>query len=156
MLESFDPSEDFFKLNPQLKAIFPSHPSKVMWALFLIYHPLSKFADESLETRIELVSKDFHPIDPSLYPTEIEKIISHSTTQPQRLLRSWKDKLDERDKLVSSLPYTLENYETLDKLLITYPKLWDGYELVLKKFSEDSSTRTKGDVRQSLIEEKKI
>lgn len=159
LLESFDPTTDFFTSNPQLKPFLPPLPSPILWALFLIYHPQSRFSDESLTNRINLVRLDYlkdSSFDPTAYPEVIEFIQSHATPMTHRLLQSWKDKLHERDELANSLSYSLENFELIDKLLITYPKLWEGYELVNKKLMEENQGKTKGDIRQSLIEEGKI
>ena len=64
LLNNFDPSEDFFTSNPQLKILFREEclnkvPSSHMWAVALFAHPSSKLFNESPENRKRLILDDY-------------------------------------------------------------------------------------------------
>ncbi len=61
-----DPSKDFFEQNPQLLAISSfakmskrKDGSKLMWAVFLIEDPKSKFFQRPEQSRRDLIANDF-------------------------------------------------------------------------------------------------
>lgn len=67
LLNSFDPSQDFWTSNPQLRILFKDQldiSSSHFWALFLYAHPDSKFYNESPEDRKALIFKDYLAEDP--------------------------------------------------------------------------------------------
>lgn len=161
LLNSFDPYEDFFQVNPQLKIIFQKEyedkiPSSHMWALFLYAHPDSKFYDEAPPTRRNLILKDYLHEDPTFswdtYEELVEKIETKVLSKAQRALMRWEKSLHERDDFFASIPYTAETFEMKDKMLAATTKLWDQYEAVQERLAKEKVTQTHGDIEESFLE----
>jgi hypothetical protein len=158
LLNNFDPFQDFFNSNPQLKILFKDYlkvPSSHMWGLFLYSHPDSKFFNESPEDRKDLIFKDYLKKDKTFdwdkYEELLKKIEVSVLTKAQRALMRWEQTLHERDDFIASIPYTLETFEAKDKMMAITPKLWDQYEAVLDRLNKDQGS-TMGDIEESLSE----
>jgi len=158
LLNSFDPYQDFFASNPQLKILFKDYtslPSKYLWALFLFAHPDSKFFNESPEDRKKLIYKDFLAEDPKFSFDDYEDLITliqtSVLTKAQRALMRWEQTLHERDDFIASIPYTLDTFEAKDKMMAITPKLWDQYEAVYDRLNKEQAS-THGDIEESLSE----
>lgn len=94
LLNSFDPYQNFWESNPQMRIIFSKEyeahtPSPHMWALFLFAHPSSKFFNETPSTRKMLIEQDYLK-DPSFswenYASSLQIIDDHILTKAQRSL----------------------------------------------------------------------
>jgi succinate dehydrogenase/fumarate reductase-like Fe-S protein len=59
-------------------------------------------------------------------------------TPEQRLLLTWKKKIDERNNLLDSLEYTLENFEALDKLVVNTDKLFKQYKAIKEEVEKQN------------------
>jgi len=62
---------------------------------------------------------------------------------------TWKKKIDERNELVNSIEYTLENFETVDKLITNTDKVFKQYQTVkaeVEKQDEAAMTTEGGSV----------
>jgi hypothetical protein len=159
LLNNFDLESDFWDSNPEMKILFKKYkdtPSKVMWGLFLIYHPESKFSEEDENTRISLVKDDFledKSFKISDYEDLIQIIKDSVLTRAERRLLSWKKKLEERDVFEDTLSYTTETFEVVDKVLTQGAKLWDAYETVISRYNKEKEGRTTGDIQESLSEQ---
>lgn len=158
LLNNFDPYQDFFETNPQLKVLFKEYldsPSSHIWALFLYAHPDSKFFNESPEDRKSLIYKDYLHSDPTFsweeYAPLIDKLQTHVLSKAQRALMRWEQTLHERDDFISTVPYSLDTFEAKDKMLANTPKLWDQYEAVLDRLTKEQGS-THGDIEESLSE----
>ena len=182
LIDSFDIFSDFWKTNPQLRVLFKEEyenkvPSEIMWALFLYYHPKSKFFNESPATRLKLIKSDYlnehstsGPVDVPLNPkskkgaafvldeyrTIADKIKQFVLSKAERSLLLWEQKLHERDALIAEIPYTMDNFEDLDKLVTNSGKIWDQYFKIQDQLSKEQETRTEGDIEESLSEKKLI
>lgn len=157
LINNFDPSLDFWKSNPQLKILFSDYsktPSEVMWAVMLYCHPDSKLFNESPLDRTRIIDKDYlsKPLDWKKYSDLIKFTEQKVLTKAQKLLRTWEQKLHERDDLIASVPYDLSTYEALDKMLAVTPKLWDQYFSILKLLQAEEETHVRGDQEESLTE----
>lgn len=161
LLTNFDPFEDFFSTNPQLKIILRKFyedkvPSSHMWALFLFAHPESKFYDEAPATRKELIFKDYLRGDPSFswekYQDALTLVEEKCLSKAQRALMRWEKALHERDDFFASIPYSESTYELKDKMLANTTKLWDQYESVRSHLAKEQASKTHGDLEESFIE----
>lgn len=158
MISSFEIFDDFWLTNPELKILLKEDahiPSKIMWALLLYIHPKSKFFNESPSTRLKLIQQDYLQ-DPSFslsdYSQTLDRIKSLILTKAERSLALWEQKLSERDALIAEIPYTLENFEVVDKLVTNSQKLWDQYFKIQDALSKESETKVEGDIEESLTE----
>lgn len=180
LIDSFDIFSDFWKSNPQLRVLFKEEydnkvPSEIMWALFLYYHPKSKFFNEAPATRLKLIKSDYLNESSSLvrdksnlsksnerifelsdYEAIADKIKQFVLSKAERSLLLWEQKLHERDALIAQIPYTMENFEDLDKLVTNSGKIWDQYFKIQDQLSKEQETRTEGDIEESLSEKKLI
>lgn len=172
LIDSFDIFSDFWKTNPQLKVLFKEEydkkvPSHIMWALFLYYHPKSKFFNESPTTRLELIKSDYlNESSPKsnaavsfdlkkLAPTA-EKLKQFVLSKAERSLLLWEQKLHERDALIAQIPYSMDNFEDLDKLVTNSAKVWDQYFKIQDQLTKEAESRTEGDIQESLSEKQLI
>jgi len=72
-------------------------------------------------------------------------------SKAQAYLIAWEQKLDERQNLIASIPYSMSTYEDLDKLMATTEKLWKQYQTCLKDV-EDEESATLGGIQESMTE----
>lgn len=157
---SFELQSDFYSTDPQFPTIFKEEydskvPSKHMWALMLYVHPDSKYFTLDTKSKQSLIKSDYlqdPSFDFSTLSSTIIKIENFLLTKPQRLLRSWEIKLEERDLFISNLPYDASTYDLLDKMMEKSHKMWKQYKEIYDDFLKGEESRTQGDVQESLIE----
>ena len=74
-------------------------------------------------------------------------------TPQQRTLIIWKNKLEERDKLISTLEYTEDNFEKIDKLLSNSKSIWDKYMACVKEYEKTKTNQsTMAGEQESLLD----
>lgn len=160
LLNNFDLDADFWTSNPELKVMFRSFydaevPSSHMWAVALYTHPKSKLFNESPATRRQIIAKDYLQ-DENFDFSQLEPLIAEFKksllTKAERLLSNWEMKLHERDELISSIPYSAETFEMLDKMIDKTPKMWQQYNAILEALEKENATRTEGNLEESLTE----
>lgn len=165
LLNNFDPFEDFWQSNPQLRVLFKDEykarvSSQYMWALFLYGHPSSKFFNETPQTRKDLIYKDYLLSDPAFkwedYDSTLKTLEEHCLTKAQRSLMRWEKSLHEREDFMDTVPYTTETYKIKDEMLANTPKLWASYEAILERLTKEESAQTFGDQEESLSEKGEI
>ena len=175
ILDSFDLTRNFWDVNTGFgivkefqefrksdKSKNKALSSKTMWAIALLVHTKSKFANLQYEDRLKLINDDFLTEKDSLDPEDkhislVEDFQRLGMTRTQRVSRQWGDKLDERFKFIDSVPYTLDNVETLDKVMANTDKLWKHYITCLKDLEDEAaSTQVMGGAAESLSEQNRI
>jgi hypothetical protein len=175
MIDSFDLSRNFWDVNTGFLTIevFRSfhkndktkkkaRSSKTMWAISLLKHVRSKFANLSYDDRLQLINEDFLEGEFELDPEDkhydlIKTFQKHCTTRIQRIASQWGDKLDERFKFIDEVEYTAETAEFLDKMMANTDKMWKQYITCLKDLeSEAASTQVMGGATESLLEQNRI
>ena len=160
ILDSFDIDVDIWEVHPQMKILFREEyeskvDSKIMWALLLDTHPKSYFADLDLLNRRSLIAIDY--LNNELfqwrdYEDTITKLRKVLLTRPERLLKNWEDKLEERDAFIAALPYNIEHVDMLEKTMKETYKMWDNYEKVLEAFKKQEDEAAMGGSQESLSE----
>lgn len=169
-LHNFDIGSNYWKIDPQLKAVEPfatlfkndkskgkGNSSQIMWAISLFCDPESRLFKLTKKRKQEIIEKDYYKkeLDWGKYKEHIETYTSLYTTQAIRSLVNWEEKLQERDAFLKEVPYTLETGDTLDKMLSNTSKLYDLYEKILERLKEEESEGiTKGGRTESLGEKK--
>ena len=152
-IQIIDPTRSFWDLHPHLAPMFPSRPSStVMWALTLIYHPESPYADFTFSTKRDIVFKEYNTSDEELSPI-IQQFKSAILTKPQKFLIEWEEKLEERQAYLHSLPYNSENIDSLDKAMANSEKLWKVYLNAKKEVDQEISATAQGGVIESAQEQ---
>jgi hypothetical protein len=160
ILEDFDVDIDIWELHPQMKILFKEQyenevPSNVMWALLLDCHPKSYFADlEQADRRILLAQDYIHneSFDWRAYEEILAKMKKVCLTRPERLLKNWEDKLEERDAFIYNTPYNEDNLDMLEKAMKETYKMWENYEKVLAAFRKQEDESAMGGAQESLSE----
>lgn len=120
---------DFWS-DAELKTIFYDEyiskvSSKIMWSLLLVYHPNSIYSTLDTKSAKELVEKDYlkKSLEWDKYTTTVDKIQKFLLSKSKRLLLSWEEKLEERDRFMHSMPYNADTFELQDKMLAATSKL---------------------------------
>jgi uncharacterized protein YecA (UPF0149 family) len=135
-----DPFKTFYKNDKSRKK---KRSSKIMWAIALLVHPLSKFSDSSYEKRKEIIIEDFLDFETLDWDTKYSQLLDafkeHAMTRKQVIVSMWGDKLDERMDMLSETKYTIENAEELDKAMARTEKIWNVYMQALKDLDDESS-----------------
>lgn len=175
ILDSFDPIKNFWSLNGTFltikefkdfhrkdKSRGKARSSKTMWAISLLIHTRSKYANLPYEDRLSLINEDYlegkFDIEPEgKHKTLIKDFQRLSMSRTQRIARQWGDKLDERFKFIDGLEYNIENVEILDKMMQYTEKLWKQYIVCLKDLEKESAaTQVMGGATESLTEQNRI
>lgn len=175
ILDNFDIRNNFWEVNPSFLAVkvFRSfyssdktkdkaRSSSTMWAISLLVHPRSKFANASYEDRLRLINDDFldgkFTISPEKEHEElIDSYKKYCVTRTQRIAVQWGDKLDERFKFMDTVPYDDKNVDMLDKMMASTEKLWKQYMVCLKDLEDEASaSQVMGGATESLSEQGKI
>lgn len=163
ILSTFDVTADFFEVNPQLRIPFEpllkdiTNPSKYMWAVALFLHPDSKFANTDEEYRKTLIISDYYEdMDFESPPySAVAEVFTHlCLTKPQKFLKDWEEKLEERAKFIASLPYNETTYELLDSMMSKTERMWKQYMNCLKDVEDEKTkSHTFGGAQESLTEQ---
>lgn len=175
LLNRFDIEGDFWEINTSFVAVKvfkeyrkkdPSRgkaqSSRMMWAICLLEHPRSKFANTSYEDRLELVNGDYLPNNETLDPEGkhealIKSFNKYAITRTQRIAKQWGDKLDERFDYMDTLNYADGAGEILDKMLASTDKMWKQYQTCLKDLEDENSrSQIQGGAIESLSEQNMI
>lgn len=149
---------EFKKLYSEDKSKNKQDSSLIMWAVCFYTHPESRFLNFSTKEKrslieTDIVRKELNWDYVNNYINEYKKLY---LTQAKRSLENWKEKLEERDEYLQSLPYkalTLDDAKLLDVLLANTPKLYQQYEDIKQQISdEDAKTINKAGIKESASE----
>jgi hypothetical protein len=152
-------NSDFYE-HPQLALVFNKYKgkveSKIMWALMQYAHPSSVFYNLSPEKRgfsiktLFLNDASFNFDD---YKDIIEEIQDNFLNRVERMLATWSNKLDEREKFIDSLSYSEKTAEFIDRMLKDTPTIVKRYLEIEKEYKQVTDNKTAGDVNESLLEQ---
>jgi len=150
------------KIVPEFKAILDSDKSKdknkastIMWALFMLYHPESNYANAPMKDKMMLIKKDFlkdENFDFEQYKEAIDYIKKLLTPKEVQLLNDWLSKLEQRTEFIASIKYDVDTAEMLDSLLKSTEPIWKGYEATKKRLQDSGAGITKGGAEESISE----
>ena len=177
LLSSYTDLDNFWIQNPQLalspefrliynedKSRHKQQSSRLMYGLFFLVDPSedNKFYNLTESDKKYLIAqeifnaKEFNWEEESI--KSLIKIVEDYTLTPaKRSLRNWKKKLEERDEMLASYPYTLDNAAELDKILAQTDKLYSQYERVAKALAvENQENKVRGGRQLSLSDKGEI
>jgi hypothetical protein len=161
LVNNFDFREDFFKVNPELllikefKELKKSNKdySKILWYIAYAYDGKSKFFNYSEKSKPDLLKHLLSTEEYNKYQEliiNLANIYTMSYESPiQRMLRIWKNKLDEKMFFIEATPYDATNWEMLDKMQANFVQAYKQYEQILKELSKDEGAN-KGNSKDSL------
>ena len=93
-----------------------------MWAIFLlcdINSPKIRFRKDEREEDIKLYYLEDEKFDFSKYEDLIQQYPKVVLTKIQRELKTWQDKIEERNKFIEKQTYNERTFEMLDKIAET-------------------------------------
>lgn len=175
-VSNWDIQQDFFKINPEylviplfkeVKTKYKKEYSDIMWFVALVNDPDSRFKNWSKQNKIEelkgMLPKDFLTKQRDYLDELGKKYLSLCETHPMRMLRIWKEKLDEKMEFMSENKYTVDYYEEvlsdngrvrnvlrkgtwemLEALQAGNVKSYKEYEQILKEMSKDEGANMGG------------
>ncbi len=134
--------------------------SKLCWYVCMYADPKSALYLLPPDVRKKELDENFLEEDSDEYPellTAIEQYPDICMSPIQRSFKIWKDKLDERDELVKSNPYTMDNVEVMDKLVTSADKVYAIFKKAEQAYlKEISDTSVWGGGEESLSEKGEI
>lgn len=135
-------SEVFRNLYDSDKSKGRENSSKVLWALFLCYHPESTWKNLPIKKREELIKKEYLK-DPKFnftkYPKEIGLIEESVLTPAKRQLYEWKRIMDEKTIFMKTLTYDIDTWETLEQMLKSNKSLYEEYKRISDSLEREGS-----------------
>lgn len=183
VINKFDLGANFWELNPQFKAIEPfqsmykkdrsrdkRNSSTIMWGIAFLKDPASVLYKIPEDQRKQVVKDDYlqrSDLNFGDYHQAINRFEELVTTQSERTLQKFYEKLKERDEFLESHSYTFapihENSaktiaELIDKMLSDTKSLYDYYHKILDdiKKEKDSEEIGKGGAKASMSDDAEI
>lgn len=161
-LINFDPSKDFFELNPQLKFAFSQFTSNEMWAIALYASPTSIYKNMLNKEKKKLISEEFlnEPFDWDLHKDSINKFSNLHRTKAEKLLSQWEKDLEERQEFLASIEYKPTTPEDLLNLKEKWNKdthnMWKYFMICKKDVDTEEQVEGLAGSQKSAQEENKI
>lgn len=170
LMQNFDYEKNrysFWDVNPEFKFTEPfddyynatenkDYSSEVMWAIFLfcdIKSPKIRLRKDERELDIkkyflkdDTFSFEYHQDLIDAYP----KVVM---TKIQRELKVWQDKIEERNKFLETVSYSLDTFEALDKMMKDSKLIWESFGKIYKEYQDENiETRARGGREESFTE----
>lgn len=159
MINSWNTDMNFWDIYPEFKIALSfkelyksdksrgkESSSKIMWFVALTTSLNSKYYNIPLEERYQVIGEDYMgDIDyikkiKAKLPNLIKDLERIEDTPVDRHLRQWDASLDDRTNFLSTMKYTLDTYEDLDKMAANTSKVFD----TLKKIKDDKAKELAG------------
>lgn len=167
-----NPEKDFFEQNPELKQRpefqgllknnSKSESSKIMWSVYFLEDPSSKFYNIPYEQRIKDIQEVFNPdFDPEeRYTKEVISVFPRVTMSKKKIM--YKIQMDAMDSLTAHLKVLQESidedssFNKLVKVMEKLNKMWEGLDNIESKFlEEEHNTQMKGGAKKSAREKRR-
>lgn len=132
--------EIYNKLYSTDKSKDKINSSRILWGIYLIYHPSSKFFNLPQADKERLVSTDYlkdSKFKWKDYSKEIALFQSLILSPAKRALIQWNNMMEERTEFMNKEAYTADNWEMKDKMAIATPKLYAEYDRISKSLEEE-------------------
>ena len=161
--------DEFWEVNPEVKFTEPfstfynkgkskKETSKIMWAIFLLCDVSSPKMRLRHDEKINDIKKFFlkdESFSFDKYKDLIDAYPKVVMTKIARELKSWNDKIEQRQAYMESIEYGPRTFEMLDKMMVESKKIWDAFSLVKKEFdTQNIETRARGGREESFFEKK--
>lgn len=173
ILDNFGHQNNFWKYNSQFLAVKVFNDfykqdksknkelsSKVMWGIAFMVHPASVFKQLDEADRQQIIAKDYI-LNPTFDWDSVKPLMDNFSllvlTKSRKSLDAWERKLRERDEFIESTKYSLETFESLDKILKATHDMWKQYRAIRDQvLAEGDTVIDKGGGKPSLSDEGKI
>ena len=106
------------------------------------FHPSSQYKNIETFERRRLIEEDYlgFKLDWAEYKETQAALKKLFLTKPEQYLIGWEEKLDERQNFITSIAYSEDTFELLDKMMGVTEKLWKQYQVALKDVETEDST----------------
>jgi hypothetical protein len=169
-MQNFDYEKNrysFWEVNPEFKFTEPfddyynatenkDFSSEVMWAIFLFCDIKSPKIRLRKDEREEDIKKYFLKDDTFSFEYHQDLIDAYPKvvmTKIQRELKVWQDKIEERNKFLETVSYSLDTFEALDKMMKDSKLIWESFGKIYKEYQEENiETRARGGREESFTE----
>ena len=165
--------DNIWIINPELKIpdvfnkLYSSDKSKnkkdssdILWGIYLIYHPISKFFNLPQADKEKLVNTDFlkqPKFDWGKYKKEIDLFQKLLLSPAKRQLIQWNRMLDEKTDFIKTMKYDEDTCELYEKLITSNTKLYAEYDRISKTLEQEGEEGiTKGGGEESASEKSLI
>jgi len=170
LMQNFDYIKNvskFWEVNPEFMHAEPyrtfykssrekTRTSKIMWAIFLlcdISSPKIRLRKDEREEDIKLYYLEDEKFDFNKYEELIQQYPKVVLTKIQRELKTWQDKIEERNKFIEKQTYNERTFEMLDKMLKESKAIWEAFGKIYKEYqTENIETRARGGREESFTE----
>jgi|688.fasta_scaffold06724_18 hypothetical protein len=170
LMQNFDYEKNrysFWEVNPEFKFTEPfddyynatenkDFSSEVMWAIFLFCDIKSPKIRLRKDEREEDIKKYFLKDDTFSFEYHQDLIDAYPKvvmTKIQRELKVWQDKIEERNKFLETVSYSLDTFEALDKMMKDSKLIWESFGKIYKEYQEENiETRARGGREESFTE----
>ena len=170
LMQNFDYESNrnlFWEVNPEFKFTEPfdnfynssenkDYTSEVMWAIYLFCDIKSPKIRLRKDERAEDIKKYFLKEDSFDFDHHEDLIDAYPKvvmTKIQRELKVWQDKIEERNKFLETLSYSLDTFEALDKMMKDSKLIWESFGKVYKEYQDENiETRARGGREESFTE----
>jgi len=151
--DQFNIAVDFWDAIPGLKGI-PSlepylkmkHSSAIMWGAIHHCHPESPLyhyvgKEDEIKIMVESMGvKDYNFED---YKDLTDILTDLATTELERTMSFYENKLRERREFISNIPYELSTADQLDKMMMNSIKMSEAYSKLQKTVREEADFSAK-------------
>lgn len=152
--------EDFWKINPDYKMLFNNIysldkkiSSDYMWIVYYYYDTnsiLNELNDnEKLNVLIDFFKFPKKDILKLIKDNE-ELYLKYFESPIKKMLRVWKNKLNEKTNFLESTPYNEETWEMLDKMQSNFVQAYKQYDIIMKDINKDKEQSGQADSELSL------
>lgn len=158
IVNGFDKDKCFWKTNPQFKALDPfkelynsdsskgkTVSSNLMWGLAFYGDRESLLKNLPLKFKLDRIKLEFGGVDLSLdeYKIYVEAFELLCLSEAERALRVWEEKMSQRNGLIATTEYNMENAADLDKVLEKTPKLFIELQRLKEQVLKEGSSEGK-------------
>src|SRR5690606_6317190 len=170
MIQTFDIEQNFWDIYPDFKVALSFkdlykrdksrgkvNSSKLMWFVVYTrdlnykYYRLSQEEKDAIIGADYMKNENFYLDNKEELDVLIEDYLRLMYSPERRHLMDWDKKLLQRSQLIASIPYTLDNYEELDKMAANTPKIYKAIsDLKAELDKEEGEGSLKGGAMESL------
>jgi hypothetical protein len=157
-IDELDNTKNFWQEYPQMRT-FPEfnelwkkdrsknkkESSNLLWAFAFVYYPLNNMY-YNLPNKKDEIAKNIlrdEKFDWLKYKKEINLFQECCTTEADRSLVAWEEKMKERSKFIEDKKYDEDTYKMLDTLMSNTPKMYEDLENIKKRIDEQRSSTTR-------------
>ncbi len=157
-IDELDHTKNFWSEYPHVKSFPEFHnlwkkdrdrhktkSSTLMWAFAFIYYPINNpyynVPDKKNVIAINIL-KD-HKFDWSMYSKEMRLFEQSCTTEAERSLVKWEEKMSDRSDFMDGKKYEESSYKMLDDMMSKTPKMYEDLANIKKRIEEQRITKRK-------------